>query len=66
MPRYKCKNKECISCDKIITRDTVIKFVNGTLFHIASICDECLGKMEVLNEEGFTTFMHGGPNICKN
>jgi phage FluMu protein Com len=67
MPKYKCKNIECKAFNKeIIIEKSVSKFIKGEFVDSGSICPECKQIMEVVKpSQGFTTFIHGGPNICK-
>lgn len=66
MPKYKCLNSQCKNYNhEIITEKTSLKVIDGELIDSGSICPVCKNKMERQNPEGFTTFMGGGPNVCK-
>ena len=64
MPTYKCNNKTCssfgehafISKTKLVSRD-------GVFVDIKASCPECSKTRETVKTDGFTTFIHGGPNV---
>jgi hypothetical protein len=67
MPKYICKNPKCKAFDEeIMVEKSISKFVKGEFVDSGSICPECKSIMDTIKPgEGFTTFIHGGPNICK-
>jgi len=65
MPEYKCNNKDCIRYDKIVSKNSITKIVNGELVDSALKCPICSKDRELIIKDGMTTMMHGGPNVCK-
>lgn len=68
MPKYKCVNNECPSYDVIKHESAKLRSVDGKIKDITLPCPSCgLDRIEIKEEfSGFTTYMHGGPNIPKN
>jgi len=65
MPKYKCNNKDCEKFNVEITESSTTKIVNGELIDSAIKCKDCNSDRELIISEGMTTFMQGGPNVCK-
>ena len=65
MPKYKCTNAECPQFDKIIIDNSIIRLVQGAIVDSAETCPICGDYRAPIIEDGMTTFMHGGDNICK-
>lgn len=65
MPKYVCKNIDCDKYDKISTESCVVKVIDGQLIDSSIKCKSCGSDRHVIEGEGMTTMMHGGPNVCK-
>jgi hypothetical protein len=65
MPKYKCTNPECRNFDKIEVKSTTIKIVGDYVVDSARRCYYCNGNMDCIPENGMTTNMIGGPNVCR-
>lgn len=66
MPKYICKNECCRLYNKVMTRDSKLKFDGHSVNDSGAVCPDCNHICEsVIKKDGFTTYMHGSPNICK-
>lgn len=64
MPKYKCENKDCTMFNIIQSRSTILKVIDGSLVDSGRECPKC-GKLGLaIKEDGMTTNMRGGRNIC--
>lgn len=65
MPRYKCLDKDCPWCNIVKVETSVTKFIEGKLVDSATKCPSCGKDRVLIIEEGMTTQMGGGDNVCK-
>lgn len=60
MPKYKCINKLCDFCEKIISvNGTKIRIREGKVVDINQKCPDCGEEREVVRESGMTSMIAG-------
>jgi len=66
MPRYICKNEDCELYNQIVARSTKLTYdkAKEEMIDSGKKC-KCGNTCEALKEEGLTTNMGGGMNVCK-
>lgn len=67
MPKYKCTNSSCELYDIVKHESAKLRTVDGKVRDVTLPCPSCKEDREELKEEfkGFTTYIHGGPNISR-
>jgi len=65
MPRYKCLNKECTWYNIVKVENSVTRIVKGEVVDSATQCPFCGRSRILIIEDGMTTQMSGGDNVCK-
>ncbi len=67
MPIYKCNNKKCKQYLQPMTVGKAKIVVDGyQIKDLAAPCPICNEDRETIKDDGFTTQIHGGPNIPRS
>lgn len=68
MPIYKCLNSQCSFYGAIMIENHITLYYDKGEDRVVDSgckCPYCKSEREQIREPGMTTYMSGGPNVCK-